>query len=99
MKVVKMPLLLFACMVYINSVVYRLDWKMPEQYTVVYLLKSWIGPGSECHYPNDMLIHTAKLEEHLDSIKKVLQAELDVGIWLKPSKTLFFQGKVDFLGF
>ena len=36
---------------------------------------------------------------HLDSVEKVLRAHLDAGIQLKPSKTLFFQVKVDFLGF
>ena len=51
------------------------------------------------HYLDDILIHTAKVEEHLDSVDQVLQAQLDAGIRLKPSETLLFQEKVDLLGF
>ena len=58
-----------------------------------------LGLELVAHYLNDVLIHTAGVEEHLDSVDKVLQVHLDAGICLKPSKTLFFQEKVDFLGF
>ena len=39
------------------------------------------------------------MNEHLDAIDQVLRAHLEAGIRLKPSKTLFFQECVDFLGF
>ena len=42
-------------------------------------------------YLDDVLIHTCGMEEHLDSVEKVLRAHLEAGIRLKPSKTLFFQ--------
>ena len=51
------------------------------------------------HYLDDVLIHTRGLEEHLDLVEQVLRAHLESGILLKPSKMLFFQEKVDFLGF
>ena len=51
------------------------------------------------HYLDDILIHTADIDEHLDSVDKVLQAHLEADIGLKPSKMLFSQEKVDFLGF
>ena len=54
---------------------------------------------SVAHYLDDVLIHTAGVEERLDSVDKVLRANLDTGICLKPPKTLFFQEKVDFPGF
>ena len=57
------------------------------------------GLESVAHYLNDILIHTAEVEEHLNSVDQVLRAHLDTGIQLKPSKTLFFQEKVDFIGF
>ena len=51
---------------------------------------------SVCHYLDDILVHTVELEEHLNRVEKILQAPR---IRLKPSKTLFFHDKVDFLGF
>ena len=62
---------------------------MPEQYTVIAEIMKRSGLDSVCNYLNDILVHTAELEEHLDSIKKVLQALFDTGIRLKPSKMLF----------
>ena len=58
-----------------------------------------LGLESVAHYLDDILIHTADVREHLDSVEKVLRAPLDAGIHSKPSKTLFFQEKVAFLGF
>ena len=72
---------------------------MPERYTVIAEIMKRSGLDSVCNYLDDILVHTAELEEHLDSIEKVLQAHLDAGIRQKPSKTLFFQEKMDFLGF
>ena len=51
------------------------------------------------NYLDDLLIHTVDMEDHLDNVEKVLQAHLGTGIRLKPSKMLFFQEKVNFLGF
>ena len=58
-----------------------------------------LGLQSVAHYLDDILIHTAEVEEHLDSVEQVLRAHSDAGIRLKPSKTLFFQEQVEFLGF
>ena len=58
-----------------------------------------LGLESVAHYLDEFLIHTAEVEGHPHSVDQVLQAHLDAGIRLKPSKTLFFQEKVDFLGF
>ena len=46
-----------------------------------------LGLESVAYYLDDVLIHTRELDEHLDVINKVLQAHLDAGIRLKPSKT------------
>ena len=58
-----------------------------------------LGLQSVAHYLDDILIHTAEVNEHLDSVEKVLEAHMKAGIRLKPSKTLFSQEKVEFLGF
>ena len=58
-----------------------------------------LGLDSVAHYLDDILIHTAEAVEHLDSVEQVLEAHAKAGIRLKPSKTLFFQESVDFLGF
>ena len=58
-----------------------------------------LGLASVVHYLDDILIHTLGMDEHMDAIAKVLQAHRSAGILLKPSKTLFFQERVDFLGF
>jgi len=58
-----------------------------------------LGLDSVAYYLDDVLIHTNDMNEHLDAIDQVLRAHLEAGIRLKPSKTLFFQECVDFLGF
>ena len=58
-----------------------------------------LGLQSVAHYLDDVLIHTADVNEHIDSVEKVLHAHMKAGIRLKPSKTLFFQTQVEFLGF
>ena len=58
-----------------------------------------LGLDSVAYYLDDVLIHTREMDEHLNVIDQVLRAHLEAGIRLKPSKTLFFQEKVDFLGF
>ena len=58
-----------------------------------------LGLASVVHYLDDILIHTVGMDEHMEAIAKVLQAHRSAGILLKPSKTLFFQERVDFLGF
>ena len=45
------------------------------------------------------LVHTKGMDEHIDSLKAVLEAHRTAGIKLKPSKTLLFQKQVDFLVF
>ena len=58
-----------------------------------------LGLQSVAHYLDDILIHTADVSEHIDSVEKVFHAHMKAGIRLKPSKTLFFQSQVEFLGF
>ena len=58
-----------------------------------------LGLDSVACYLDNVLIHTREMDEHLNVIDQVLRAHLEAGIRLKPSKTLFFQEKVDFLGF
>ena len=58
-----------------------------------------LGLQSVAHYLDDVLIHTAEVHEHLNSVEKVLEAHLKAGIGLKPLKTLFFQSRLEFLGF
>ena len=58
-----------------------------------------LGIQSVAYYLDDIFIHTAKVDKQLDSVEQVLGAHLKAGIRLKPSKTLFFQERVEFLGF
>ena len=58
-----------------------------------------LGLQSVVHYLDNILIHTKGVDEHIDSLKAVLEAHRTAGIKLKPSKTLLFQKQVDFLGF
>ena len=58
-----------------------------------------LGLHSVVHYLDDILIHTGGVDEHIASLKAVLEAHRTAGIKLKPSKTLLFQEQVDFLGF
>ena len=39
-----------------------------------------LGLQSVAHYLDDILIHTAEVDEHLDSVEQVLGAHLKVGI-------------------
>ena len=49
-----------------------------------------LGLQSVAHYLDVVLIHTADVNEHIDSVEKVLHAHMKAGIRLKPSKPLFF---------
>ena len=44
-------------------------------------------------------VQTLGMEEHLDSVERVLRVHLEAGIRLQPSKKTFFLSKIDFLGF
>ena len=50
-------------------------------------------------YLDDIIIHTATLEQHVDELKRVLQMHREAGIKLRASKTFVFQKEVDYLGF
>ena len=43
-------------------------------------------------------VQTLGMEEHLDSVERVLQVHLETSIRLQPSKKTFFLSKIDFLG-
>ena len=49
----------------------------------------YLGLALVLHYLDDILIHTAGVGEHLDSVEKVLRALLEAGIRLMPFKTLY----------
>ena len=50
-------------------------------------------------YLDDIIIHTATIEQHVEELKKVLQMHREAGIKLRASKTFVFQEEVDYLGF
>ena len=58
-----------------------------------------LGVSGVAAYLDDLLLHTEGVEEHLQLVRKVLEAHREVGIKLKPSKTRFFQSKAEYLGF
>ena len=49
-------------------------------------------------YLDDVLIYSQSLKDHLIKMKEVFQAHRDAGIKLKPSKTVLFRERVEYLG-
>ena len=45
-----------------------------------------LGLELVAHYLDDILIHTVDVDEHLDSMEKILHAHMEAGIRLKPSR-------------
>ena len=49
-------------------------------------------------YLDDVLVFNNTLNQHADRLKDVFQAHREAGVKLKPSKTLLFREKVEYLG-
>ena len=50
-------------------------------------------------YLDDLLLHTADIETHIDLMGQFLEAHRTVGIKLKAAKTRWLQRKVSYLGY
>ena len=50
-------------------------------------------------YIDDIIVHTADFNTHLEQLDKCLQAHADVGLKLRPHKSHLFQSEVNYLGY
>lgn len=50
-------------------------------------------------YLDDILVYSKTLEEHVQHVRKVLQALKDADLRIKPEKTEFHKQEVKFLGY
>jgi hypothetical protein len=50
-------------------------------------------------YLDDILIYSANLEDYTDHVNQVLQCLREHGLYVKPSKCVFYTDEVEFLGF
>ena len=50
-------------------------------------------------YLDDILIYFKTKEQHVQHVRKVLQALQNAGLQVKPEKSLFYSKEVHFLGF
>ena len=50
-------------------------------------------------YLDDVIVHSAELEDHLQELERVLIAHRDAGIKLRASKTHLLHEEIDYLGF
>ena len=48
---------------------------------------------------DDVIVHSADADKHVDLLDKTLQAHFQAGIRLKAKKTILFEDAVDYLGF
>lgn len=64
----------------------------------IVMAMSGVSPEHIKKYLDDMLTHTNDPMKHLEVLEELFQRHQEVGLKLKPSKTLLFQTKVDYLG-
>ena len=58
-----------------------------------------VGMEGVLAYLDDILVHTASLEEHINLLDLLFRAHQRLGIVLKAKKTELFQSEVNYLGF
>ena len=63
------------------------------------LFKDLIYAGKVAIYMDDILVFSKTMEEHVKTIRQVLQILQDNDLYLQPSKCHFHKKKIDYLGY